>query len=214
MSALDLTPTELRPRLVVAMLPHVPFEGWSASALKLAAADIGVPEPVARLAFSGPADMADAFTAVADTTMTAELERRGVLEMKVRERITAAVRVRLEQAEPHREAVRRALTVLAFDPARAAATAWRSADAMWRAAGDRATDYNFYTKRAILAGVYGSTLLVWVADESEGRAATWAFLERRIAGVMAFEKAKARLTGLDAPSLARVLGRLRYPARG
>ena len=104
--------------------------------------------------------------------------------------------------------VRRTLAVLALHPALAAKTLWRTADTMWRAAGDTATDYNHYTKRAILGAVYSSTLLVWL-DDAEG----WpAFLDRRIDGIMRFEKAKARLTGITLPSPARFLGRLRYPA--
>ena len=70
---------------------------------------------------------------------------------------------------------------------------WHSADLMWRLAGDTATDYNHYTKRAILMGIYSATLAVFVEDESEGKAETRAFLDRRIEGVMKFEKAKAQL---------------------
>jgi ubiquinone biosynthesis protein COQ9 len=93
--------------------------------------------------------------------------------------------------------------------------AWRSADRIWRVAGDTATDYNHYTKRTILIGVYGSTTLVFLDDESDDMAVTRAFLARRIDDVMRFEKAKARVTGRATyrPSLTRFLGRLRYPVR-
>lgn len=210
----EMTPNELRPHLVAAMLPHVAFDGWSAAARDAAANDLGVPAARARLAFTGPADMADAFTALADTMMEAAMVARGAAAMKVRARITLAVSIRLEQATPHREAVRRALAVLALDPVRAARTLWRSADAMWRAAGDTATDYNHYTKRAILSAVYSATLLRWLDDASEGHADTLAFLDRRIAGIMTFEKTKARLlsAGDRLPDPLRFLGRLRYPA--
>jgi ubiquinone biosynthesis protein COQ9 len=148
--------------------------------------------------------------------MEATLAPLGLPAMKVRERIRTAVLTRLDQAEPHREAVRRAAAILAQpqNAARAARTLWRTVDAIWRACGDTSTDYNFYTKRAILAGVYSVTLLVWLSDESEGRATTHAFLDRRIAGIMSFEKTKARVLGLGEgwPSLVRFLGRLRYPA--
>lgn len=212
----DPTIAELRPLLIAAMLPHVPFDGWSAAALRAGAADAGIDADLAAVAFTGPADMVDAYTALADAQMTAALEAEGIGSMKVRERIRLAVRTRLEQAEPHREAVRRALAVLAM-PANAALgarTLWRTADAMWRAAGDTATDFNHYTKRLILGGVYSATLLVWLDDASDGRAATWEFLDRRIEGVMRFEKAKARLSRRfeERPSLVRFLGRLRYPA--
>ena len=86
---------------------------------------------------------------------------------------------------------------------------------MWRIAGDTATDYNHYSKRLILSGVYGSTLLAWLDDQSEGWSETGAFLDRRLAGVMRFEKWKTAWRGNDLhrPSLTRFLGRLRYPAR-
>jgi ubiquinone biosynthesis protein COQ9 len=136
---------------------------------------------------------------------------------RVPARIRRVVLIRLEQAAPHKEAVRRALAVMAQpqNAARALKLGWRSADIMWRLAGDTATDYNHYTKRAILAGIYSATLAVFVNDESEGKADTHAFLERRIDGVMKFEKAKAQFLGKDRelPSLTRFLGRLRYPAR-
>jgi ubiquinone biosynthesis protein COQ9 len=85
---------------------------------------------------------------------------------------------------------------------------------MWRIAGDKATDFNHYSKRAILMAVYGSTSLVWLDDDSAGFAETRAFLDRRIDEVMRFEKAKAgwRARRELMPSLSRFLGRLRYPA--
>ena len=96
----------------------------------------------------------------------------------------------------------------------AARLGWHAADAMWRAAGDTATDYNHYTKRAILGSVYAATLLIFVNDDSEDWAETRAFLARRIEGIMRFEKAKAKWTGGGSRhfSMARFLGRLRYPA--
>lgn len=75
--------------------------------------------------------------------------------------------------------------------ARAAKLGWRSVDTMWRMAGDTATDYNHYTKRTILLGVYTATITVFLDDDSEGQADTRAFLSRRIDGIMRFEKAKA-----------------------
>ena len=209
----DHTLAELRPLLIAAMLPHVAFDGWSAAALAAGAADADIDADVARIAFpGGAADMVDAYTALADARMADTLTAAGVLQLKVRERITLAIRTRLEQAAPDKEAVRRALAVLALHPALSARTLWRTADAIWRAAGDTATDFNHYTKRTLAGAVYGATLLVWLADSSDDHADTWAFLDRRIAGVMRFEKAKARLTSQNRPSLVRFLGRLRYPA--
>lgn len=203
----DETLDELRPRLVAAMIPHVAFDGWSRASVLAGAASAGIDPDIAAVAFrGGAAEMADAYTAYADTRMLAAAGDLSAL--KIRERIRRLVATRLEQADEERETVRRTLAVLAMHPALAARTLWRTADTMWRAAGDTATDYNHYTKRAILGAVYSATLLVWL-DDREG----WpAFLERRIDGIMRFEKAKARLTGLQLPSPARFLGRLRYPA--
>jgi ubiquinone biosynthesis protein COQ9 len=118
---------------------------------------------------------------------------------------------------PAREAARSALSILAMpqNVALALKIGWRSADLMWRLAGDTATDYNHYTKRLILSGVYASTLLAWLDDQSEGWIETGAFLDRRLADVMRFEKWKSTWRGNDLhrPSLTRFLGRLRYPAR-
>lgn len=211
----EMTLDELRLPLVEAMLVHVPFDGWSQAAAERGCEDLGVPPSRARIVFpGGAADMVAAYIELADGRMEAALAAREIATLKIRDRITLAVRTRIEQATPHREAVRRAVGVLGMPQnlALAARTLWRTADAMWRAAGDTATDYNHYTKRLTLGGVYMSTLLVWLDDDSEGLATTCAFLDRRIGDVMRFEKTKAQLLGGDRlPSLTRFLGRLRYP---
>jgi len=160
--------------------------------------------------------MIAAFAAWVDAGMQAALPAETLATMKVRERIRALVAFRLDAFAGREEALRRALAIMASPRhlAAAAKLGWASADAMWRLAGDTATDYNHYTKRATLAGIYAATLAVLVDDESEGRAATLAFLDRRIDGIMRFEKAKARLLRPDREhfSVVRLLGRLRYPA--
>ena len=210
---IDETLDELRPRLVAAMIPHVAFDGWTKASVLAGAADAGIDADIALLVFPrGAAQMVVAYTDLANARMAAALA--ALPPMKVRERITRAVRLRFEQAEGEREAVRRAVAVFALRPALSAQTTWRTADAIWRACGDTATDFNHYTKRAILGTVYAATLFYWLGDESDGRAETWDFLDRRIAGIMAFEKTKARVTAgtVNRPSLAQLLGRLRYPA--
>lgn len=213
-----MTPHELRLPLVEAMLPNVPFDGWSLATLDLAADQLGVPRPRARLAFTGPADMTDTLAELADRRMCDAISAVDFSALKVRDRIRLAVMTRFEQAEPHREAVRRAVAVLAMPQnARLAARgAWRAADQIWRAAGDSATDYNHYTKRMLVAAIYSAALLVWLDDHSEDMAVTRAFLDRRIEGVMRFEKTKARLLALSdtLPDPVRILGRFRYPVRG
>lgn len=208
----DIPLAELAPRLVAAMLPHVPFDGWTATALAAAARDTGTDPDIAALAVPDVETMLSLWVAHANARMADTMA--ATHNMKVRDRIRTALVTRLEQGD--REVTRRALSLLA-QPQHAALSArllWQAADAMWRAAGDNATDYNHYTKRAILSAIYSATLLHWTQDDSDDFAATRAFIDRRIDGVMRFEKAKARVTGLSArlPNPARILGRLRYPA--
>ncbi len=212
----DMTLDELRPHLGAAVAEDAAFDGWTARALGGAAARIGIDPAVARLAFpGGGAEMIDAWFAWVDAQMLTVATPKALAKMKVREKITALVTARLTLLAPRKEALRRAQAVLSnpLNAKHALQLGWRAADAMWRAAGDTATDYNHYTKRAILGSVYGATLLVFVNDESEGFANTHAFLARRIEGIMRFEKAKARFTsGGDMNfSVTRLLGRLRYP---
>jgi ubiquinone biosynthesis protein COQ9 len=186
----------LRDKIVEAALPHIPFDGWTPRAARRAAADLDLAQADAIRAFPyGAADMVAHYSDLVDRRMLAELDRRDIGTMKIRERIATAVRVRLEQAAPHREAVRRALAVLAL-PSNAilgGKCLYRTVDAMWVAAGDTSTDWNFYSKRSLLAGVYSSTLLCWLDDRSDGLTDTWAFLDRRIADVMRIPKLTGRV---------------------
>jgi ubiquinone biosynthesis protein COQ9 len=137
--------------------------------------------------------------------------------MKIREKIRALIWRRFEIMAPAREAVRRALAILAMpqNVPLALRISWRTADLMWRIAGDTSTDFNHYTKRMTLGAVYGSTLVVWLNDDSEGWIETAGFLDRRIEDVMKIEKLKAQWRGSSDQrlSLSRFLGRLRYPPR-
>lgn len=214
----DATLPELRVALAPAIADAAVFDGWSVAALRYAAEAEGVDTDVARLAFPGGApEMIEAWIGSIDAAMAARFSPEELKALKVRQRIRALVAYRLEAVEGLEEAVRRALAVLALpqNAARGARLGWRSADLMWRLAGDTATDYNHYTKRAILSAVYGATLTVFINDTSPGKADSYAFLDRRLDGVMRFEKLKARLTGgeRDGFSVLRFLGRLRYPER-
>ena len=176
-----------RRRLLEATLNHVPFDGWSITALQRAAGDLGLDAATAVNAFpGGPAELIAFHSAEADRRMLEELQPMDLPAMRVRDRIAAVVRLRLEQNAAHREAIRRALAFLALpqNGPLALKCLYRTVDAMWYAAGDTSTDYNFYTKRLLLSGVYSSTLLFWLNDESEGSAETWAFLARRIDEVL------------------------------
>ncbi len=213
----EMTLDELRLALAPLLPGEAAFDGWGEKALAAAAVSLGVPADRAMLAFPGGAiDMIDAWFASIDTAMVAALPTERIVAMKIRDRIRALVLARLDAAAPHREALRSALAVLARpDHAlHGARLGWRAADAMWRLAGDRATDLGHYSKRATLAALYGATILAWMSDESEDWAETRAFLDRRIDGVMRVEKLKARLRPHPERhfSPARFLGRLRYPA--
>ncbi|MZR31993.1 COQ9 family protein [Sneathiella litorea] len=187
------TEREWRLRLLEAVLPHVLFDGWSRKAMKAGAADLGEDIERLDLAFpDGATDMIRLFIENADDEMEAELQKQGVLSLKIRERITLAIKVRLELYAEHKEAVRRAVNILAL-PQNAALALKLTANTVsrvWWATGDTSADYNWYTKRLTLSAVYGATLLYWLADKSAGHQKTWEFLDRRIENVMQIETAK------------------------
>lgn len=213
----DMTLDDLRRALARVIPAEAAFDGWGDAAVEAAANRLGYPLEAARFAFGGDrVAMIDAWFASVDAEMLEKLSPDVLAKMKVRERITALVEARLDILLPNREALRRAVSILAFpsNAPKAAQLGWRAADVMWRAAGDTATDYNHYTKRAILGGVYTATLSVFLNDEGEGLSDTRAFLARRIEGIMRFEKAKAKWTAPNEKrfSLTRFVSRLRYPA--
>ena len=208
----------LRLRLALAVGENAVFDGWTEAAVNSAAAQLGIVPAQARLAFpKQPAEMVAAWIEGIDAALVERFAPDVVATMKVRDRIREMLWYRIEVMTPAREAQRTALAILAMpqNVPLALRINWRSSDLMWRLAGDTATDFNHYTKRATLSAVYASTLLAWLDDDSEGFIETRAFLDRRLADVMKFEKWKAQWRGnaIRRPSLARFLGRLRYPAR-
>lgn len=214
----EMTLDELRPFLAPHIADAAVFDGWTQVALDDAARSAGVDADVARLAFSGGAmEMIGAWIDSIDLAMAAELTQEKLATMKIRERIRSLVQFRLDAVVGREEALRRALATMAMPQNVGAAlkTGWRSADIMWRLAGDTATDWNHYSKRAILASLYGATLAVFLNDNSDGKADTRAFLDRRIEGVMKFETLKRQWLQPKGEhfSPVRFLGRLRYPVR-
>jgi ubiquinone biosynthesis protein COQ9 len=185
-----------RDRVIMAALPHVTFDGWSWAALKRGASDAGLPEIEAEFLFpSGGTDAVTHFIAMADRMMMLDYAAQENAQLKHRQKIARIIRLRLERWTPHRDAVRRALA-LAPMPSMVgpALQGWyATVDAMWRAIGDTSIDFNFYTKRALLAGVYGSTFLFWLNDRSSDCSATWAFLDRRIENVMQVPKLRGKI---------------------
>lgn len=213
------TPTEkLRDKILREALPHIAFDGWTDKALKEAAERAGADDAELKAAFPrGVPDALVYFSSEADRQMTEAVEAANLKTMKVRERVTFAVRKRIEAVAEQKEAARRAAAVFAL-PMHAldgATCVYRSVDAMWRAIGDTSTDFNFYTKRALLSGVYTTTMLYWFADNSDDAKDTWKFLDDRIANVMQIEKVKAQVEKLTEglPNPLTILGALRYPKR-
>lgn len=188
--------TDLTDRLLDAALIHVPFDGWGEAALRAAAADCGVEFAAAQAAFPrGGVDMALAFHRRGDAQMLVRLAEQDLSQLRMRDRIALAVRLRLEATED-RELVRRGTTLFALPmhAAEGARALWGTADAIWTALGDSATDYNWYTKRATLSGVYSATVLYWLGDDSPNADATWDFLDRRIDEVMQVERVKGTVS--------------------
>jgi ubiquinone biosynthesis protein COQ9 len=185
-----------REALLKAALPHVPFDGWTRTALQAGARDAGIEPALADNAFpGGMAELLEFYHGQADIEMVRALEAYSDLAaLKTREKVALAIRLRLEANAGYREAIRQALSFLAL-PTNAplgAKCLYRTVDAIWYAAGDKATDFSFYTKRALLAGVYSATVLYWLNDKSEGFAETWTFLDRRIADVMKIYALRSR----------------------
>ena len=186
-----------RDAALVAMLPHVARLGWTLAALRRGLRDAGADPQDAGLLFpGGTPSLVEAWIDLEDRQMTAALAARDLSGLRLPARVRLAVALRLEAARPHREAVRRALAVLALPghAGLAARTLARSVDAIWHAAGDRSADFAWYTKRFILAAIYTATLLFWLRDDSGDDAATLAFLDRRLADHARFHKAQRRCT--------------------
>ncbi len=180
-----------RDGILMAALPHVAFDGWSRRTLRAAAAAAGYdPTMGERLFPSGPGEMVEHFNALADRRMAEALAAMDLPSMKLRQRVSLAVRMRLEPWTDEREAVRRAVALLSLpqNAATGARITYRSVDAIWHAVGDTSTDFSFYTKRASLAAVYTATVLYWLDDPSEGTRESWAFLERGLDGLMRLPK--------------------------
>ena len=199
-----------RAELLSAIKPHVPFDGWSEPSFRAAVADLGIDSALARVICPrGAVDLAVAYHREGDALMLEELAEADLSGMKFRDRIATAVRFRLEVSDP--ELVRRGAAVFALpqNATTGSKLVWETCDKIWRALGDQSEDYNWYSKRLTLSGVYSSTVLFWMGDTSDGHAETWEFLDRRIEGVMQFEKVKGKL--LKLPFATQILGTIRAP---
>ena len=200
----------LKSAVVEAALPHIAFDGFTDRLMERASKEAGAgKEDMLRLFPEGAWSLLEAYSESADAEMEKRLAKLKLASMPMRARIATAVKTRLAILKPHKEAARRAVAHLSLPPnvPLGMKLVYRTVDAMWRAAGDVSTDFNFYSKRAILAGVYSATLMRWFTDESADESATDEFLAARIENVMQFEKLKGRVReqAKKLPSLTDVL---------
>ena len=205
----DLAPPSerFRAQLLEAMLPVAGAQGWTHAALLAAAGAVGLSEGERLLAAPrGALDMIDAFADWGDAEMARRLETTDLLRLKIRERVRTAVLVRLEALAPWKEAEGKAVQAMIrpFRAGEGAGFVWRTADRIWKLLGDRSTDENYYSKRAILSGVLASTTARWLADQSDDLTATKDFLDRRIENIMQFERLKARARPMGMMAVAAV----------
>jgi len=207
--------TDARRAILQKALLSAPFDGWSQKSLENAISNSGIEPEIAKDTFPGGIkQLLNFFMAEADRQMIEEASAQGLDKGPIRKRISGIIRIRLEQLMPHREAIRRALALhlLPGQAPNAVVGLWRTVDAIWRIAGDSSTDFNYYTKRALLAAIYSATVLRWLGDESGGCIDTWSFMERRIASTMRIQKIKIRAQNAARflPNPLSPLRRLRY----
>ncbi len=208
-----------REALLDVAIENAAFDGFTPRAIDEAARSLKIAPDLAALAFpGGPKDLLRAWSEKLDDEVRAELEAADLKDLKIRARVARGVRLRLEKMAARKISARRAAAFLALpqNAPMGAELSFRTADAIWRGIGDTSSDFNYYTKRLLLAGVVTSTMLYWFSDESEDGQPTWDFLDRRIENVMSIEKAKAGLQGVVSklPNPFSLLGSLRYPSRG
>ena len=204
-----------RARILEAFPAQAARLGWTDAAFKAACQEVQISEGEAQLACPrGAVDLFDVFADRADQAMLEGLDGLELETMRIRDKVRAAVQLRLEAQAPYKDAAR-AMTRALARPTRAPEAArllWRTADRIWRALGDTSTDENFYSKRAILSGVLASTYAKWFSDDSADSEPTWTFLSDRIENVMQFEKFNARLKPLSegVQTAVGVAARFRY----
>jgi len=188
--------TSRRDKILLASLHHVVFDGWTKAALQAGVQDAGFDADMALRAFpDGLPDLAQHMADWADRRILDELADLDLDAMRVRDRVAAGVKARLQVVTPYREAMRRLLAYLTLpqNTPMAARQTWHTVGAIWYAAGDDAADFNYYTKRSLLLPVYTTTVLYWLNDDSDGMAATWDYLDRRISDVLKVPALKARI---------------------
>ena len=195
---------DIRDRFLLAILPHVAFEGWSQDAVVAGTRDLEKKPEFDNKTFEltfpgGLSELATHFSNWTDRSMLVEMDKLDMSSLKMRERISASVRCRIKVLSPHREAVRYCMSFLT-SPSNASITlksTYKTVNEIWYEVGDQSTDFSFYTKRAILSLVLGSTILYWLADDGDGQGNfpdTWAFIDRRISDVLNIFGARHKLS--------------------
>ncbi|MDE0114263.1 MAG: COQ9 family protein [Albidovulum sp.] len=185
----------VRRRLLSAALPDVAFDGWCEDVFSGAVEKCELDPLIARAACPrGHLDLAVAFHREGDDDMCRILNERDHSHLRYSEKVAAAVVTRLEAVEHNKDAVRKGIALFSLPHLAPEGTRllWGTADRIWSSLGDRSDDINWYSKRAILASVYASALLIWIRDFSESHSETAAFVDRRIGDVMRFESAKTK----------------------
>jgi ubiquinone biosynthesis protein COQ9 len=199
---------DLRQRILLATLPNVAFDGWTRGAVRAGLKGEGlVPDTFETVFPGGMAELAAYFSSQADQAMAEEMAGLDLAEQSFEQRIGRAIIARIGFVEPHREAVRRLLAYLALsgNATLAAKSLARTADAMCHAAGDGSTDFNYYTRRAMVVGMQAATMLYWLADPPGDLAETVDFVERRFRRLAA--------AGRTRREIGRRLGLLPSPSR-
>ncbi len=214
----DNPSAKARAEILEAALSHIPFDGWTKKSILSAVKDTELPPGADELYFpGGPLELLSFWAETGDQMALAEIASRGLDNMRIREKVTECVWIRLNEMQGQEQAARRAISRLAMPDAlgQGPQQLWKTADMIWRAIGDTSTDGNYYSKRTILSGVIGSSIMAWLADDSDDKSRARAFLEARIENVMQFEKAKFSLRKQreNWPDPAGLLGRLRYGRR-
>ena len=177
--------------LVRAMLTHVPFDGWTWEAMEQGSIDIGFEKKKTsslrikifkNLYKNGPIDFIDIFSEIIDLEVIENYNLIKTKPERVPEKIKKIIMIRLNLCQNYKDAVRTSISLTAR-PENAKISLkilYRTCNSIWRIAGDKSTDFSFYTRRASLAAVYTSTLLFWLNDQSNDNIETELFLCRRL----------------------------------
>jgi len=179
----------IKDEILLATLDQVPFDGFSKRALTAGVAVAGYDASMVLRAFpNGVGDVAEHFSDWANRQMIIEVNKLDLASMGVREKIHACIKARLMLCAPYKEAVIRLSSWLAMpqNTEKLTRMTWEISSQVWYTIGDTSSDWNYYSKRTLLAAAYSATVLYWMADEADDDGDypnTWEFLDRRLNGI-------------------------------